>query len=113
MRCFFLAIHVAKRHLVLYIDVEFKQIFSSLAVSSAVSSLAVERIGQSAGLVSRPIHTIQQDCAFPTSSKQETFTQCWYIVGPQSSTLIVPALGECAVFAGSPVSHSPRRAWHL
>ena len=87
MRCFFLAINVAKRHLVLYIDVEFKQIFSSLAVSSAVSSLAVERIGQSACLVSRPIHTIQQDCAFPTSSKQETFTQCWYIVGPPSSTL--------------------------
>ena len=87
MRCFFLAIHVAKRHLVLYIDVEFRQIFSSLAVSSAVSSLAVERIGQSACLVSRPIHTIQQDCAFPTSSKQETFTQCWYIVGPPSSTL--------------------------
>ena len=44
MRCFFLAIHVTKRHLVLYIDVEFIQIFSSLAVSSAVSSLAVERI---------------------------------------------------------------------
>ena len=87
MRCFFLAIHVAKSHLVLYIDVEFKQIFSSLAVSSAVSSLAVERIGQSACLVSRPIHTIQQDCAFPTSSKQQTFTQCWYIVGPPSSTL--------------------------
>ena len=87
MRCFFLAIHVAKRHLVLYIDVEFKQIFSSLAVSSAVSSLAVERIGQSACLVSRPMHTIQQDCAFPTFSKQETFTQCWYIVGPPSSTL--------------------------
>ena len=27
MRCFFLAIHVTKRHLVLYIDVEFNTIF--------------------------------------------------------------------------------------
>ena len=27
MRCFFLAIHVAKRHLVLYIDVEFNTNF--------------------------------------------------------------------------------------
>ena len=44
MRCFFLAIHVTKKHLVLYIDVEFNTIFELLAVSSAVSSLAVERI---------------------------------------------------------------------
>ena len=44
MQCFFLAIHVTKRHLVLYIDVEFNTIFSSLAVSSVVSSLAVKRI---------------------------------------------------------------------
>ena len=27
MRCFFLAIHVTKRHLVLYIDVEFNTFF--------------------------------------------------------------------------------------
>ena len=45
MRCFLLAIHVAKRHLVLYVDVEFNTFFfSSLAVSSVVSSLAVKRI---------------------------------------------------------------------
>ena len=44
MGCFFLAIHVTKRHLLLYIDVEFNIFFSSLAVSSAVSSLAVKRI---------------------------------------------------------------------
>ena len=44
MRCFFLAIHVTKRHLVLYIDVEFNTFFSFLAVSSAVSSLAVKHI---------------------------------------------------------------------
>ena len=90
MRCFFLAIYVTKRHLVLYIDVEFNEKNFALAVSSAVISLAVERfvnVGQSACLVGRPIHTIQQDCAFPTSSKQEPFTQCWYIVGPLSATL--------------------------
>ena len=45
MQCFFLNIHVTKRHLVLYIDVEFNTIFfSSLAVSSAISSLAVKLI---------------------------------------------------------------------
>ena len=44
MRCFFLAIRVAKRHLVLYIDVEFNTFFSSLAVRSAVGSLAVKLI---------------------------------------------------------------------
>ena len=112
MRCFFLAIHVAKRHLVLYIDVEFKQIFSSLAVSSAVRSLAVERIGQSACLVSRPIHTIQQDCAFPTSGKQETFTQCWYIVGPPSSTLTqqCSSIGlMCGVCWEPPLTFPPTR----
>ena len=44
MQCFFLTIHVAKRHLLLYIDVEFNKKISSVAVSSAVCSLAVERI---------------------------------------------------------------------
>ena len=44
MPFFFLAIHVAKRHLVLYIDVEFNIFFSSLAVSSVVSSLVVKHI---------------------------------------------------------------------
>ena len=45
MQCFFLAIHVTKRHLVLYIDVEFNTFFfSSLAVSSAASSLAAKLI---------------------------------------------------------------------
>ena len=44
MRFFFSAIYVAKRNLVLYIDVEFNKKISSLAVSSAVSSLAVKRI---------------------------------------------------------------------
>ena len=64
MRCFFLAIHVTKRHLVLYIDVEFITIFFS---SLAVSSLAVN-VGQSACLISRPIQQEQQlDCDFPTS----------------------------------------------
>ena len=55
MRCFFLAIHVTKRHLVLYIDVEFNTIFSSLAVSSAVSSLAVERIFKRGFFKRRPV----------------------------------------------------------
>ena len=41
MRCFFLTIHVTKRHLVLYIDVEFNTFFFS---SLAASSLAVKRI---------------------------------------------------------------------
>ena len=60
-------------------------------------------------LVSRPIDTIQQDCAFPTSNKQKTFTQCWYIVGPPYATLtqIVPALGECVM---EPPSHIPAAA---
>ena len=45
MQCFFLAIHLTKRHLVLYIDVEFNTVFfSSLAVSLAVSSLVVKLI---------------------------------------------------------------------
>ena len=71
MRCFFLAIHVTKRHLVLYIDLEFNTIFFS---SLAVSSLAVKRIckrrpvSRSVCLVSRPIQQEQQlDCASPTS----------------------------------------------
>ena len=42
MRCFLLAIHVTKSHLVLYGEIN--TIFSSLAVNSALSSLAVKRI---------------------------------------------------------------------
>ena len=41
MRCFFLAIYVIKRHLVLYIDVKFNTIFFSFL---ALSSLAVKHI---------------------------------------------------------------------
>ena len=59
MRCFFSAINVTKRHLVLYIDVEFDTIISAL-VASPVCVKPTLNVGQSACLVSRPIQHEQQ-----------------------------------------------------
>ena len=114
MRCFSLAIHVAKRHLVLYIDVEFNTFFSSLAVSSEVSSLAVKHIcrrrpvsmfGKQAYTTRTTVRLLFQQVEWHllyftgdvilaalrrldnTPSEHDTLTQCWVKVRTMSSTL--------------------------
>ena len=46
MRCFFLPIHVTKRHLVLYIDVECNKKISALAISSVCVKCRSVKVGQ-------------------------------------------------------------------
>ena len=72
MRCFFLAIHVTKRHLVLYIEVDKVQFFSFVAVTSAISSPAVKHIckRRTVSVFGKQAHTTRTtviDCAFPNS----------------------------------------------
>ena len=88
MRGFFLASHVTKRHLVLYIDVEFNTIFFS---SLAVSSLAVKHICKR-----RPVSVFGKQAYTARTTVRLPFqlVECHYCI---SSTMYISGLATIVI----------------